>query len=188
MKHDELVSVIADLLKDFDSEYPEHKTFQPGIGPFGEPQLVREIATRLSKQGIGAQTHRTPDMDVQDSWAIEFKIVRPFGNNGREAENWSQNLLHPYEGNVSLIGDAIKLLKLDNYPHKCLFVIGYEHDPPKIELEPLLSSFELISSCVMKIAIGERIEAIRNGLVHPIHQVMRCISWELSEPDLAPPK
>ena len=112
MGHDELVSVIADLLKGFDSEYPTHKEFQPGIGPFGEPQLVREIATRLTKQGISAQTHRTPDMDVQDYWAIEFKIVRPFGDNGNKAENWSQNLLHPYEGNVSLIGDAIKLLSL----------------------------------------------------------------------------
>src|SRR6058998_405930 len=35
----------------------------------------------------------------------------PFGDNGKEAENWSVNLLHPYEGNVSTIGDCCKLAR-----------------------------------------------------------------------------
>jgi len=107
MEHVGIVKVIADILKRFDSERPIHKAFRPGIGPFGEPQIVREIARRLASRGIPAQTKRTPDLDVQAVWALEFKIVRPFGDNGREAENWSVNLLHPYDGNVSLIGDAI---------------------------------------------------------------------------------
>jgi len=42
--------------------------------------------------------------------ALEFKIARPFGDNGKEAENWSVNLPHPYAGNVSVIGDCLKLL------------------------------------------------------------------------------
>lgn len=42
-----------------------------------------------------------PDVLVPNRWALEFKIVRPFGDNGIEAERWSQNLLHPYPGNVS---------------------------------------------------------------------------------------
>jgi hypothetical protein len=99
--------------KDFDSQRPVHKTFRPGIGPFGEPQLVREIAHRLTCKGIQAKTQRTPDLVIQDSqdvFAIEFKIVRPFGDNGKEAENWSVNMLHPYPGNVSLLADALKLL------------------------------------------------------------------------------
>lgn len=118
-------------------------------------------------------------MDVQHDWALEFKIVRPFGDNGREAENWSVNLLHPYAGNVSLIGDAIKLSKLDGYPHRGLIVIGYEHNPPKISLDPLLASYELIASRVMNIQLSDRIEEKRDQLVHPEHQVLRCIGWEL---------
>ena len=179
MLHDEIVGTIADILKSFDSEYPVHKTFKPGIGPYGEPQLVREIASRLTGQGIHSRTHQSPDMSVQGLWAFEFKIVRPFGDNGRQAESWSQNLLHPYEGNVSLIGDAMKLSRLDVYPHKCLFVISYEHNPPIVDIEPLLSSFELISRYVRDIPLGKRIEEKRDGLVHPVHQVMRCFSWEL---------
>ncbi|MBM3948303.1 MAG: hypothetical protein FJ312_03495 [SAR202 cluster bacterium] len=179
MLHAELVKAIADVLKDFDAEGPIHKNFKPGIGPFGEPQILREIARRLSSRGVSAQTKRTPDMDVQGDWALEFKIVRPFGDNGREAENWSVNLLHPYVGNVSIIGDAIKLSTLRGYQHKGLFVIGYEHDPPKISLDPLLSSYELIATRVMSISLSERVEERRNQLVHPEHQVLRCIGWEL---------
>ena len=179
MLYTEIVKLIADILKEFDSERPVHKAFNSGVGPFGEPQIVGEIAKRLLTRGIAARTKRTPDLDLQGEWAIEFKIVRPFGDNGKEAENWSVNLLHPYPGNVSLIGDAIKLHELDNYRHKGLLVIGYEHNPAKISLDPLIHSFELIATHVMKIALVERIEETREHLVHPEHETLRCIGWEL---------
>jgi hypothetical protein len=179
MEYAEIVKIIADTLKEFDLESPVHKLFRPGIGPFGEPQIVRVIANRLSGKGISAITKRTPDLVLQHLWAMEFKIVRPFGDNGREAENWSVNMLHPYAGNTSLIGDAIKLVNLDAYPNKGLFVIGYEHNPPKIRLDPLLDSFEVIASQVMGIHLHERIEEIRSELVHSEHQVLRCVGWQL---------
>jgi hypothetical protein len=178
-QYEEIVELIADILKQFDDERPVHKNFRPGIGPFGEAQIVTEIAKRLSSHGIPAQTKRTPDLEIRSEWALEFKIVRPFGDNGREAENWSVNLLHPYPGNVSLIGDAIKLMALNNYRHKALFVIGYEHDPPRISLDPLISSFETISREVMTIRLSERVEVKRAQLVHPEHQVLRCVGWVL---------
>ncbi len=87
LKYSEIVKMIADILKAFDTERPMHKTFRPGIGPFGEPQIVGVIAKRLSAKGITAETKRTPDLDIQPQWAIEFKLVRPFRDNGKEAEN-----------------------------------------------------------------------------------------------------
>jgi hypothetical protein len=180
MEFSQLIKIIADILKKYDAEKPIHKVFKPGIGPFGEPQIVSIISARLNQVGIPAKTRRTPDLDIQDDWAIEFKIVRPFGDNGKEAENWTVNLLHPYPGNVSLIGDAIKLLKLQYYNHKGLFIIGYEHNPAKISLDPIIASFELIAQNVMNIKLGDRIEEKRIDLVHPEHQVVRCIGWELS--------
>ncbi len=171
--------MIADILMAFDAEKPVFKDFRPGIGPFGEPQIVGVIAKRLSAQGFPAQTKRTPDLVIQHQWAIEFKIVRPFGDNGREAENWSVNMLHPYAGNVSLIGDAIKLAQLNDYPYKGLFVIGFEHNPAKINLDPLMDSFEAIAENVMNIRLGERITERREGLVHKEHQVLRCFAWQL---------
>ena len=95
-------------------------------------------------------------------------------------KNWSVNMLHPYPGNESLIGDAIKLSSdLHAYRHKGLFVIGFEHDPAKISLDPLIDSFESIARRVVKMALGERIEEKRKDLCHPEHQVLRCIGWQL---------
>lgn len=179
MQYAEIVKAIADILKEYDSEQPIHKTFQPGIGPFGEPQIVRLIAQRLTAKGIEATTRRTPDLIIRQEWAIEFKIVRPYGDNGKEAENWSVNLLHPYPGNMSLIGDAIKLLRLEGYSYKGIFVIAFEHGPAKIRIDPLIDAFELIAAQVMKIPLSERIEERREGLCHPQHQVLRCTAWEL---------
>ena len=181
MEFHTLVKAIADILKEFDSERPVHKNFQPGIGPFGEPQIVGEIAKRLTIRGTPARTKRTPDLALAQEWAIEFKIVRPFGDNGKEAENWSANLLHPYAGNVSLLGDAIKLTGLNEYRRKGLFVIGFEHDPAKIGLDPLIEAFELIAQQVMKIDLEKRVEEKRFQLVHPEHQVLRCVGWELRQ-------
>ena len=85
------------------------------MGPYGEPQVLKQLVKYLSKSYPefykDAKTKREPDVLIPGRWALEFKIVRPFGDNGKEAEHWSQNLIHPYEGNVSSIGDAIKLLK-----------------------------------------------------------------------------
>ncbi|WP_448541865.1 hypothetical protein [Roseiflexus sp.] len=182
MSYSDVVRIIADILKAFDSTRPVHKTFSPGIGPFGEPQLVREIAQRLTRNGIQAKTQQTPDLVIQGSvFAIEFKIVRPFGDNGKEAENWSVNMLHPYPGNVSLLADALKLNGLNNvFQHRGLLMIGYEHNPPRISLDPLIRSFELIAKVEMGIPLGQRVEEKRDGLVHPEHQVLRCVGWELN--------
>ena len=103
---------------------------------------------------FAADLRRLSILPLKLIWEMGVKIVRPFGDNGHEAENWSVNLLHPYAGNVSLIGDAMKLSRLNGYRSKGLFVIGYEHDPPKIQLDLLLFSFELIAKTVMGIPLG----------------------------------
>lgn len=182
MQLSRLVRDVADALKAFDTECPVHKAFQPGIGPFGEPQLIKEVARRLNSQGLPAKTRKSPDLELEKMWAVEFKIVRPYGDDGKVAENWSQNLLHPYAGNTSLIGDALKMMSTRDHQHSCVFAICYEHESPKINLEPLLSSFELIAERVMKIPLGRRVEERRSALVHPEHQVLRCVAWELVNP------
>ena len=111
-----VINDIADALKTIDSCGVPFKSFQAGVGPYGEPQLVKLIADHLNQSPQYAQrvkTMRTPDLLVAGFWALEIKIARPFGDNGKLAENWSVNLLHPYGGNTSLLGDC---LKLQGYP------------------------------------------------------------------------
>src|SRR5262249_23748873 len=93
-----VASDVANAIVDIDASEPPFKQFQKGAGPFGEPQLVKLISERLNRlpaYGAKTVTKRTPDLLIRGQWAIEFKLVRPFGDNGKEAENWSVNLLHP---------------------------------------------------------------------------------------------
>ena len=179
-----LVERIADLVAMLDGERPIHRSrgrvFKPGIGPFGEPQLVKALARRLTDKGVPSRSRRTPDLDVGNgTWGIECKIARPFGDNDAIAENWTINLLHPYPGNESLIGDGLKLRGLKGFKRKGLLVFGFEHDPAKVCLDPLVDSFELVAAKVCGVPLGRRIEAVRRGLVHPVHQVLRCFGWEV---------
>lgn len=181
----DLASVIKDIaeaLKQLDATGARFKDFQPGIGPFGEPQLVKRVAVELGHhpQYEGrVQTKRTPDLLIRENWALEVKLVRPFGDNGKPAENWSVNLLHPYSGNTSLLGDCLKLRSLPCQERKGVAVIGYEHDPPQVRLEPLFKSFEVIARDVLQVHLGPRVEARRTELAHPVHQQLIVAGWEL---------
>src|SRR5229473_5173728 len=152
----EVLLDVADAIVRIDASGKPFRNFRPGAGPYGEPQLVKLIALELNslpKYGKSVQTKRTPDLLVPGKWAIEVKITRPFGDNGREAENWSVNLLHPYSGNVSTIGDCHKLLQYSGPERRAVLVIGYEHVPTKIDLTPLIESFQAIATRVLHIRL-----------------------------------
>ncbi len=178
----ELVSDISDALVQVDASHENFRAFQPGVGPYGEPQLVKRISLHLNtlpRYRGSVRTKRTSDLLVPGEWAVEVKITRPFGDNGKEAENWSVNLLHPYPGNVSTIGDCYKLLEYSGSERRAVLVIGYEHDPARIDLTPLVESFQAIAGNVLQMRLSERIEARRGGLIHPTHQSFRVFAWEV---------
>jgi hypothetical protein len=179
----QIINHIAEGLKWIDNSGIPFRNYQPGVGPYGEPQVVRKIFEYLRekypKYYKSAKTKRVPDVLIPNHWALEFKIVRPFGDNGKEAEHWSQNLIHPYEGNVSSVGDAIKLLKSDLVERKGIIVIAYEHSPPKIQVDVLVKCFEYIARKIIDIPLGDRNTAKVKNLVHPIHQQCTIYGWEL---------
>ncbi len=179
----QLVNHIAEGLKWIDNSGIPFRNYQPGVGPYGEPQLVRKVFEYLRKnypeRYKSAKTKRVPDVMIPNQWALEFKIVRPFGDNGQEAEHWSQNLIHPYEGNVSSIGDAIKLLKSDFDERKGIIVVAYEHNPPIIHVEILVECFEYITRKIVNLPLGERHAVKIKNLIHPIHQLCTVYGWEL---------
>jgi hypothetical protein len=122
---------------------------------------------------------RTPDLLIERHWALEIKIVRPFGDNGKPAENWSVNLLHPYYGNTSLLGDCLKLQAMMRSEQKGVIAIGYEHNPAQIPLEPLWKAFEVVAAAVLNINLGARTEVNREGLIHPVHQPLVVVGWKV---------
>ena len=180
-----LVRDIADAVVSVDSGGSPFKAFLPGVGPYGEPQLVGLIAEHLrelGRYGPGVKTKRTPDLLIPGQWALEFKIARPYGDNGHEAENWSVNLLHPYPGNVSAIGDCLKLREYPGPERKASVVIGYEHSPARIPLDPLLASFEVVAQQIAGSELSTRVQERREGLRHPVHQQFLVAAWEILSP------
>ena len=173
----------ADALNAVDSSGAIHKHFQAGIGPFGEADAVRVALKWLQSTAPGeysqAVTKRLPDLLIPNKWAIEFKIIRPFGDNGKPAEHWSENILHPYPGNTSSLGDCLKLLDSGFKERKAIVVFGFEHSLAQILLDPAVETFELIASRIMNIKLSSRIEEVRRNLIHPVHQVVRVFGWEV---------
>ena len=161
----------------------QHKGFRPGIGPFGENDAVRAALAELKERNFfrygEAVTKRLPDLLIPGAWALELKIIRPFGDNGKPAEHWSENVLHPYAGNTSSLCDCLKLLDLDIPVRKAVVIFGYEHAQVQISLDSAIFAFELIADQVMGIQLAARVHARREGLVHPVHQVLRVFAYEV---------
>ncbi len=86
------------------------------------------------------------------------------------AEHWSENVLHHYPGNVSSIGDCIKLIESAFSERKAVVVFGNEHSPPQIDITTAIESFEVTAQQVVGIELGERHFAGFGPLIHPVHQ------------------
>jgi len=180
-----IVERFAEALKWIDASGTRYRDYKPGVGPYGEPQVTKKAVEYLRKtypkEFRGARTKREPDVLIPGQWALELKIVRPYGDNGILAEHWSENLLHPYEGNVSSLGDCLKLLQSGLQERKGVLVLTYEHSPPMIDLGVLLGPVELLAQEIMDLGLGPRCSATATDLVHPVHQQGTVYGWELHE-------
>ena len=189
----QVVGDIASAFKAVDDTHPvgssKSKKYRPGIGPLPEAEAIRRALQQLrtirpeAYKDAGPRpypgTKQKCDFVVPGEWAIEFKLIRPFGDNGKEAEHWSENILHPYPGNVSSIGDALKLAASGFSERKGIIVFGYEHIPPQIMLETAVSAFELLAKQIAGICLGARHSAEFGPLVHPFHQQGKVFGWEI---------
>lgn len=190
---DRFVTDFAEGMRAADARRPVCNTskyqFKPGIGPFPEAEAISLAAAEMCAVHGDCYSSMSPrryegsrstcDLVLQDEWAFEFKLVRPFGDNGKEAEHWSQNLLHPYPGNVSLLADCLKLRDSKLAARKAVIAFGYEHTPPLISLEPTIRSFEVLAREVMRIVLRGRIAIEIKDLVHPVHQQVKVYGWEI---------
>ena len=188
----DIVSDLAVALKMVDETRPQGKagSYRPGVGPLAEADAVSRALQHLKERiRPSAYANAAPrwypnrrqkcDLVIPTRWAIEFKLIRPFGDNGVEAEHWSENVLHPYPGNTSSIGDCIKLAQSEFPERKAVVVFGYEHTPPQIDLAVAVRSFEVIAEQVLGIQLSIRNSAEFGQLIHPVHQQGKVFGWEV---------
>ncbi len=102
-----------------------NRTYQPGVGPYREVDAVAQTVAemkRLSPSQYGSiQTQfRYPKSSQKcdiywegqdETWAIEVKMVRFRGDNGKLADLSVQDILSPYSEDHSALSDCVKLAR-----------------------------------------------------------------------------
>lgn len=166
--------------------------FQPGIGPHSEADTVRlvlrEMAllrpTRYPAYRLGASYPSNPRLkcdlcmgaDPLWAWAVEIKMMRLIGDNGKPNDNMLMHLLSPYPEHRSALTDCDKLVRSGLSCPKAILIYGY--DNPERPLELGIASFETLAQARVK--LGPRHSAIFSGLVHPVHRAGQVFAWEVS--------
>ncbi len=168
--------------------------FQPGIGPHSEEQTVALVGAELERllpsSYAGRLRYGVPypeaprqqcDMCLMDdghvAWAIEVKMLRILGDNGKANDNILMHILSPYPAHRSALTDCDKLSRSTLGKQKAILVYGY--DAAEWPLEPAIDAFETLARG--RVRLGERNVARFEGLIHPIHSSGEVFAWQLHD-------
>jgi hypothetical protein len=200
---EQLVGELAQGIKLADAESPQWvstrtgKPYLPGIGPHTETQTVALALAALSRHGrpladdvrLGVAYPSAPRMkcDVvlgagSEQWAIEIKMLRFMGDNGKPNDNILMHILSPYPAQRSALTDTIKLAASGFPGHHAVVIYGYDY--PGWPMDPAIDAFETLAN--RWVELGPRTMSGFADLVHPIHREGRVLGWEVGAQTGAP--
>jgi hypothetical protein len=192
----EIVTDFASGLKAADALRPQAvsqrsgRQYQAGIGPHPENAAVALILSQMRLIRPGAYDSAGPvrypngrlacDLGVGDplAWAIEIKMARAFGDNGKLDDTYLKDLLSPYDGDHSALSDATKLRQSEFKARKAVMVYGFDY--PTRPLEQAFEALELLLTASG--LMGARAQVAFTELVHPVHSTGRVAAWEVLNP------
>lgn len=165
--------------------------FRPGIGPHPEDEVMRlcieEMARsrpeRYAAHGRGV-LYRAGERSRCDlclgapprwEWAIEAKLLRFLGDNGKPNGNMLTHVLSPYAQDCSAVTDCSKLASSGLGARKAVVIFGYHNE--EWPLEPAIEAFEVLAG--VRARLGPRVMVATGGLVHPVHSAARVFGWEV---------
>lgn len=191
---DVLVSDVARAFTAADARKPAWvsrtgRAYQPGIGPHAENAAVALLLDELrAMAGYGSiecgqflpyppPSRQKCDLWIGDPlrWAIEVKMARFRGDNGKPDDTALKDLLSPYDSDRSALTDTVKLAQAELHSQKAVLIYGFE--PPDRLLEPAIAAFESLAR--ERVALGPRHEAAMGELVHPVHAKGCVYGWEV---------
>ena len=127
----DLVHDIAASIKRIDERRPQAANartgaiYQPGIGPHPETQAVNLVVAELAKLASARYSERLHvavsypvgrqkcDLCIGNppawNWAVEIKMLRLMGDNGKPNDNMLMHILSPYPNDRSALTDCLKL-------------------------------------------------------------------------------
>jgi hypothetical protein len=194
----DLVVDFAEAMARVDAERPvatnlrSGVSFLPGIGPFSESVALRLVVEELRVSWPERYAHAElnvpyPELPRQRcdlglrtaergyDWAIEAKLFRLFGDNGRPNDNMLMHLLSPYPSHRSAVTDCEKLRCSQLGSRAAVLVYGFDNSA--LPLETAVRSFEALAR--LDVHLGNREQAWTPKLVHPIHSIASVCAWEI---------
>jgi hypothetical protein len=192
---EDIVDDFAAALARVDETAPTWKStrsgtaFQPGIGPHPETEATRLIvqqmaATRPTRYGaltLGMPYPAAPrqrcDVVIGEpaSWAVEVKLLRMLGDNGKLNDNMLMHVLSPYPAHRSALTDVAKLAGSGFGCRRAVLIYGFDY--PDWPMDPAIDAFERLAAALAP--LSERSEASFGGLVHPVQQEGRVFAWQV---------
>ena len=188
-----LVTDFASGMERADAKRPQQvssrtgKAYQPGLGPHTEAKTVDLVMLELQAirpeiyqghtTGVpypGVSPTRRCDL-VVGSWAVEAKMLRIMGDNGKPNDNMLMHILSPYPQHRSALTDCRKLGESSLGPRKAILIFGYEYEA--WPMEPTITAFEGLAG--REVSLGSRESASMKNLVHPVHQQGAVFGWEI---------
>ena len=164
---------------------------QPGIGPHPETQAVNLIVSelvRLSPSRYGDHLHvgvpypvgrQKCDLCVGAApaweWAVEIKMLRLMGDNGKANDNMLMHILSPYANDRSALTDCLKLTESGLPGRKAIVIYGFDY--PNLPMDPAIEAFEVLAR--RWVGLSAREVGSYQNLVHPIHRAGRVFGWEI---------
>jgi len=157
-----------------------------GIGPHPEDRAVDLIVKELkvaqpawhSQVRVcypGSKTACDWLLGDPVEWAIEIKMARPNGDNGKPDDTAIKDILSPFAADRSAVTDCSKLAESDVAPRKALLIYGF--DDRRRPLSQMIEAFEILAGT--RVRLGERHSASFSGLVHPVHAAGGVVGWEV---------
>jgi hypothetical protein len=161
--------------------------YHPGIGPHSESDT-----TRLA---LGAITGMAPFkyslekyypvprrekcdlfLTAPEKWAIEIKLLRLLGDNGKRNDNMLMHILSPYPIHHSALTDFDKLTRSGFDARHAIMVFGYDYED--LQMDPAVEALEILAR--ERVEILSHAVAQFDGLVHPVHRLGRVFAWEIA--------
>jgi hypothetical protein len=167
------------------------RVYQAGIGPHTEGQTIGLVMTELVALDTAYAAHALdvpyPEVLRQRcdwclgsalswDWAIEVKMLRLFGDNGKLNDNMLMHVLSPYPAHRSALTDCEKLARSAWPGSKAIVIFGYDYEG--WAMDPAIEAFETLAST--RVALGDRHAASYAHLMHPVHQRGRVFAWEVA--------
>jgi hypothetical protein len=135
-------------------------SYRPGIGPHTETQTIKLVMAHLAVAApLGYASYRlgVPYADgtrqacdvclggpAPWEWAIEVKMLRLMGDDGKLNDNMLMHILSPYPAHRSALTDCTKLLDSQLGARKAILIYGYDY--PGWAMDPGIGAFETLAS------------------------------------------